>query len=255
MWGLVACGTSPAPTPFPTLTFVPPTITPVPISPSPLPTAVNALDFMTPQALPPVPDTHPEIDSSLLTKMLDDAAKFWALESNQVQVLGIKASVWQKFDCRELRVDLISDLDFVPEGITGYRVIVGTGEDALVYLGKTDGEFLRCPDAHRLDSNGQALFADPLVVELVELAQHDLARRQNADRRDIRAVDVVAVTWRDTSLGCPIAEQIYPAQMIPGYRILLKYRADYYPYHTDFLAPIYCANEVMPPPFKATPNN
>jgi hypothetical protein len=67
----------------------------------------------------------------------------------------------------------------------------------------------------------------------VEQAKEDLANRKGIDNEQIVVVKVKAVDWSDTSLGCPQPGMMYAQVITPGYRILLSYGGQIYPYHSD----------------------
>jgi hypothetical protein len=67
----------------------------------------------------------------------------------------------------------------------------------------------------------------------VEQAKEDLANRKGIDKGQIAVIEVKAVDWPDTSLGCPEPGMMYAQVITPGYRILLSYDGQIYPYHSD----------------------
>lgn len=89
---------------------------------------------------------------------------------------------------------------------------------------------------------------DPVASELVALAQHRLSQDLNLLTRRIRLISVTPYTWSDTSLGCPLPGETYPAVSIDGYRILLSVDEQEYIFHTDFDRVTACeaANEKLP---------
>jgi hypothetical protein len=69
--------------------------------------------------------------------------------------------------------------------------------------------------------------------QAVERAKEDLANRKGIDKGQIAVVEVKAVDWPDTSLGCPKPGMMYAQVITPGYRILLSYDGQIYSYHSD----------------------
>lgn len=67
----------------------------------------------------------------------------------------------------------------------------------------------------------------------------DLSRRLNMSEAEIEIVEVVPVTWSDSSLGCPQPDGMYLQVLTEGYRVTLKAAGKTYAYHTrgleDFL--------------------
>jgi len=68
--------------------------------------------------------------------------------------------------------------------------------------------------------------------KLVGLATADLAQRLNITPEEIEVVEVQAVTWGDTSMGCPQPDMRY--KQIPQDGLLIKLRVDgqVYEYHS-----------------------
>jgi hypothetical protein len=68
---------------------------------------------------------------------------------------------------------------------------------------------------------------------LVELAEEDLARRQDLSVSRIRLISIEAVEWPDASLGCPRPGMMYAQVVTPGFLIVLEAAGQSYEYHTD----------------------
>lgn len=68
---------------------------------------------------------------------------------------------------------------------------------------------------------------------LTEKVKAHLASRLNINANEIRVVEALAVSWPDTSLGCPQPGLSYAQVITPGYRIVLEAKGEQYPYHTD----------------------
>jgi len=69
--------------------------------------------------------------------------------------------------------------------------------------------------------------------EIIEKIKADLVKQFGLSADQIRVEDVRAVTWPDTSLGCPRPDSVYAQVVTPGYWILLETKGQLYPYHTD----------------------
>jgi hypothetical protein len=100
-------------------------------------------------------------------------------------------------------------------------------------------------------SAGSLLDIDPVAAELTALAQRQLADQLNLPVRRIRVVDVQAVVWPDTSLGCPQPDQLYSQMLVNGYRIVLEAAGERTIFHTDFDRAFICAadDEALPEDF------
>lgn len=78
--------------------------------------------------------------------------------------------------------------------------------------------------------------------EIGERARQDLAARLGLRIDEIRVVEARAVTWPDSSLGCPEPGRMYLQVLTPGYRVILEAQGQRYAYHagrdgTPFLCP------------------
>jgi hypothetical protein len=90
---------------------------------------------------------------------------------------------------------------------------------------------------------------DPVAADLAALAQRLQAEQANLPVRRVRVVDVQAVVWPDTSLGCPQPDQMYAQVQVPGYRIVVEAAGEQVIFHTDFDRALLCRpeDEVLPP--------
>ena len=73
---------------------------------------------------------------------------------------------------------------------------------------------------------------DP-TTQLVQRLKIDLAAQINVDISQIESVKVEAVTWPDSSLGCPQPGMMYSQILVDGYRVTLKANAAEFDYHTQ----------------------
>jgi hypothetical protein len=98
---------------------------------------------------------------------------------------------------------------------------------------------------------GQPLFFDPSSESLVELARQDLTRRLRLGTNAIVWVDLMAITWPDTSLGCPVAGASYSQVLVDGYWIALSVDGQIFNYHADGISVQFCpsAQSILPFPF------
>ena len=76
----------------------------------------------------------------------------------------------------------------------------------------------------------------------IALARSDLSERVRVPVDEIEVVAVDAVTWPDTSLGCPHPERRYAEVAQPGARIMLEIGGTRYRYHAggDTDVPFLC---------------
>jgi len=71
------------------------------------------------------------------------------------------------------------------------------------------------------------------VDQLSEMARSDLANELSVDAGAIELVEVEAVEWSNSSLGCPEPGMMYLQVLTPGYRLTLEVDGQRYVYHTD----------------------
>jgi hypothetical protein len=67
----------------------------------------------------------------------------------------------------------------------------------------------------------------------IDAAKQDLAQRLGIDASAIAIVEVDAVTWPDTSLGCPKPGMMYPQVLVDGVLVQLRANGQVYRYHGD----------------------
>ena len=106
------------------------------------------------------------------------------------------------------------------------------------------------PETPRQILIGDTLLAqDAIAAELVGMAQRDVAEALDLPTRRVRVVDVRPVVWTDTSLNCPLPDQVVTASEIDGYRIVLEAADQEYLFHTDVDRVVPCnpVNEQLPP--------
>lgn len=70
------------------------------------------------------------------------------------------------------------------------------------------------------------------ATDIVTLAKEDLAERLALPVDEIEVLEARAVTWPDTSLGCPQPDQIYAQVLQEGWLIRLRAGGEMYFYHS-----------------------
>ena len=91
----------------------------------------------------------------------------------------------------------------------------------------------------------------PTAQRLVDVAASDLVERLDLDATsaEIEVVSVEEVTWRDSSLGCPVKDMQYTQVLTPGTRIVLRHDGVTFDYHAGAgRDPFYCARPEAPLP-------
>jgi hypothetical protein len=59
-------------------------------------------------------------------------------------------------------------------------------------------------------------------AEAEKIAKTTLARDKSIAPASIEVESVEAITWQDTSLGCPAPDMMYAQRLVPGYKIVLR---------------------------------
>jgi hypothetical protein len=95
--------------------------------------------------------------------------------------------------------------------------------------------------------------------EAEKLAKDTLTRDKSIAPGSIEVESVEAITWQDTSLGCPAPDMMYAQRLVPGYKIVLRSGGTRYNVHVgegnavlcDQKAPQPATQAVTPPDVQA----
>ena len=85
------------------------------------------------------------------------------------------------------------------------------------------------PMPSRTSEPGPGVIAVPNAV--IVAALNDAAARTRTPQAKIRIVSAEAVTWPDSSLGCPQPGLMYAQALMPGYRVVLEAQDQTLNYH------------------------
>lgn len=81
----------------------------------------------------------------------------------------------------------------------------------------------------------------------VDIALNDMAGRLSISATEIKTLQVLNVTWADSSLGCAMPGNAALQVLTPGYLILLEYKGSQYEYHASKNnRVVYCTNPSPP---------
>lgn len=69
--------------------------------------------------------------------------------------------------------------------------------------------------------------------KILESVKNDIVKRTGRSGCNIVLKYAKAVTWPDTSLGCPLPDRTYAQVITPGYRLVLSDGTTDFEYHTD----------------------
>ncbi len=112
----------------------------------------------------------------------------------------------------------------------GYRIRLRVRDQIYQVHVSKRGQIRFCPP---VEQEGETMEIPEAAQPAVRAAQRDLASRLGLSVADIRVVDVEAVDWPDSSLGCPEPGKMYLQMITPGYRVVLQASGETYTYHTD----------------------
>ena len=120
----------------------------------------------------------------------------------------------------------------------------GDGASTTTTTGGTDMTEPTDPTSEDGDDTGTTT---PTPTGQSEAAVADLAERLGVEPADVTLVSVEAVTWRDSSIGCPQRDMAYLQVLTEGVRIVLEVDGTRYRYHAGGgREPFYCATPQDP---------
>ena len=230
-----ACTTEATPEPVATQTLIPvtATFTPQPVTPtSPPATLPEPQDIAsTPSAAPilPVLNSDVVLPDVFVQQMMDDLAGFLLIDVHQIRYARLDQTLWLNND---LGCTLANLLTKPVQTFAGYRLTFVVGKTTYEYHTVGTERFRRCA-AVGVVRDDLLVAIDPVALEMVGLAQRQVAQTLDLPVRRIRPVAVESYTWRDTGLGCPQENGDYQPAEIPGYRILVAAGENEYLFHTD----------------------
>ncbi len=77
------------------------------------------------------------------------------------------------------------------------------------------------------------LIGNPQAKIMIQLAKESLARKFKISGDQIHLASIQAITWPDSSLGCPQTGFVYEQVLTPGFQMLFEAGGQSYSYHTD----------------------
>jgi len=138
---------------------------------------------------------------------------------------------------------------YTPVMTAGYKVTLGVGPDRFV-VHATPGRAVVCgrPRAPKNDARDAKLSpTDSLVgLRLAEQARVDLANRLQVGIDRVTVSFFRSIMWPDSSLGCPVQDQVYPQQPTRGFVIDLASGGQSYEYHSDLTRIVMCSQASKP---------
>ncbi|HEX3050683.1 MAG TPA: hypothetical protein VHP83_08515 [Aggregatilineaceae bacterium] len=241
---LAGCRSDAAPPsdPLPTRTLAPFTPSPSPDLPIVAPTTTPT-ELPDPSSLAQSPTEQrvsliPPAAQHLLNITLNDLTGEQGESRDNVRLLSLESFTWRdsSWGC--------PGHDETVSFTTGYRIIYSAGGRIFAYHTDNEETFFLCPDW--VDLQGEPLPADPIAASMVELAARDVASRFSVPQPEL--ISLIAVTWSDSSLGCPRVSGDYTNEEIDGYRIVFRVNEATAIYHTSIRELFFCLpeDEILP---------
>ncbi len=191
---------------------------------SPLPTApVSPITTISPL---PVPQRESETRDQKLEALRARVTEQLALPATALTLVSAEQVTWpdMSLGCPQ------PDMTYAQVLTPGWRVVFvdESGQEYNVHTAENSESFVICePSA---ESSVPPSYQDNPAVEAAIKA---LAEQENIAAESISVVNVAAVEWPNSCLGCEKRGQYCLMVITPGYRIVLQSGAETYAVHTD----------------------
>lgn len=252
---LAACSAPPTPIALVTSTLISSTatLTAIPLSPSPTAPATATLISIataTSENLVAILENDVRPDADLVFQIFDDLATELGISSNRIQLVLVEEGIWSS---RTLGCDFSATvpirviIDNPNHEVEGFRFVLLLGNTLHEYHTEGTKRFVRCPETEQ--ASGELLIAiDPVAADIFRLVQARVADELDLSTRRVQLDDIQAITWPDTSLGCPQDNQDYNLLGIDGYRIVVIAGENEYIFHSDpiNIYPCQAEKEILP---------
>ncbi len=123
--------------------------------------------------------------------------------------------------------------------VPGYKLLISDGQKSYAIhttLLAVSGEpMILCENGMPQDIGVEATKPTPdqNAQQMIDLASNDLAAFLKIDPSAVSLVNIEAVEWNDSSLGCAKPGQVYSQVVTSGYFMKLQGNGQIYEYHTD----------------------
>lgn len=191
---------------------------------SPLPTAPVSPVF--PVSPLPVPPLEADAKEQKLSALRTQVTEQLGLAATALTLVSVEQVTWpdMSLGCPQ------PDMTYAQVLTPGWRVVFTDekGQTYRVHTAENSESFVICePSA---DSTVPPSYPDNPAVEAAIKA---LAEQEGIATASISVVDVAAVQWPDSCLGCEKRGEYCLMVITPGYRIVLQSGAETYAVHTD----------------------
>ena len=174
-----------------------------------------------------------EAPAELVQQAIEDMVKRFKTDAAQIHVVSTEAVTWNdgSLGCPQPGMAYIQML------IEGYKIVLSYEGNLYNYHTNTSAAFL-CEAAPITGPNTRPQLTPEL--KMINLAMTDLSQRLGTPTRQMESAPLEPRVWPDTSLGCPVAGQVYQPVQTKGYAIVLKVGDQSYTYHSDLQRVVYC---------------
>ncbi len=238
---LISCSPLQTPVAIPTSTIIPSTATAtgIPLTPTNLPPSTTPVNLSTdsPSTIPTILETSLDLDVEFTRNIMTSLAEYLSVPANRVQIVSVETANWDvnTLGCpemsnpfRDVILREVLDVDLV----TGLRYVLLVGNTLYEYHSESTERYIRC-QGQELVSGEVLVIVDPLAAETLRVVQNLLATELDLSTRRVQLIDMIPVTWEDTSLGCPQPDRTYTEAEIQGYHIVVTAGNETYIYHSD----------------------
>jgi hypothetical protein len=229
---LVSCSSAPASVPVPTGQSATNAPAAALVTTAPEPTELSPTTM--PQAeAGGTPVLNAAQAQTIIENARQDLAKRLSLAATDIQLVSAVPVIWPDASLGCPQPDMI----YAQMQTPGYLIKLNAADKLYEYHTDKGENMVEC------ENGVPAASGAPGADALVEKAKQDLAGRLSIPVTGINLVESAAVTWPDTSLGCPAPDMMYAQILTPGYRIVLSAGDKHYEYHTgNNQAVVFCAH-------------
>ena len=188
---------------------------------SPLPTAI-----VSPISPLPVPQPESDTEGQEMSELRGQVAEQLGLSDEALTLVSTEKVTWPdtSLGCPQ------PDMTYAQVLTPGWRVVLvdDEGQEYNVHTAESREKFIICESS--IASKAAPPYRDNPAVEA---AIEALVEERGVAVESVTVIDVTAVEWRNSCLGCEKPNQQCLMVITPGYRITLKSGAETYTLHTD----------------------
>ena len=174
----------------------------------------------------PVPQLDPDAETQALSELRVQVAEQLGISDTMLTLVSAEEVTWPDTSLGCPQPDMMYAQVLTP----GWQVVFvdATGQEYQVHTDEDHEQFIIC------DLPGEAI-QPPAHQDnpAVEAAIKTLVEQEGVTAASVTVVDVTAVDWPDSCLGCAGPEEVCLMVITPGYRITLRSGAETYALHTD----------------------